>query len=90
MQTKNTLIRRELLELAKKRGSGKTFCPSEVARNIQQDDWQVLMESIRREGKKMVNDNLLICTQKGKPADPILAKGPIRFGLYPKNKGKSQ
>jgi len=90
LQTKNTFIRRELLELAKKRGSGKTFCPSEVARNIKQDDWQTLMESVRSEGKKMVSENLLICTQKGKPLDPLHAKGPIRFGLYPKNKGKSQ
>ena len=38
----------------------------------------------------MVSENLLICTQKGKPLDPLHAKGPIRFGLYPKNKGKSQ
>lgn len=69
------------MELAQTRGSRKTFCPSEVARNIQQDDWQSLMESVRNEGNKMVVENLLICTQKGKPVDPLLAKGPIRFGL---------
>ena len=39
------------------------------------------MHSVKLEGKKMVNENLLLCTQKGKSLDPLLAKGPIRFGL---------
>ena len=45
------------MELARKRGSGKTFCPSEIARNIEQDDWRALMESVRREGQENGNDN---------------------------------
>ena len=39
------------------------------------------MHSVKLEGKKMVSENLLQCTQKGKPLDPLHAKGPIRFGL---------
>jgi hypothetical protein len=39
------------------------------------------MEATRKEGKDLVQENLLICTQKGNPADPALATGPIRFGL---------
>lgn len=81
MQTKNQLIRSRLLEFARKRGENKTFCPSEIARSIDQENWRELMHSVRLEGKKMVSENLLICTQKGKPMDPLLAKGPIRFGL---------
>ena len=81
MQTKNQLIRSRLLEFARKRGENKTFCPSEIARSIDQENWRDLMHSVRLEGKKMASENLLICTQKGKPMDPLLAKGPIRFGL---------
>ena len=81
MQTKNQLIRSRLLEFARKRGENKTFCPSEIARSIDKENWRDLMHSVRLEGKKMVSENLLICTQKGKPMDPLLAKGQIRFGL---------
>ncbi len=81
MQTKNQLIRSRLLEFARKRGEDKTFCPSEIARSIDQENWRDLMHPVRLEGKKMVSENLLICMQKGKPMDPLLAKGPIRFGL---------
>lgn len=82
MQTKNSLIRSKLLELANKRGCQKTFCPSEVAQKIDPENWQSQMQAVRNEGRIMVAENLLICTQRGKPTDPLLAKGPIRFGLY--------
>ena len=39
------------------------------------------MHSVKLEGKKMVNENLLLCTQKGKSFGSSDAKGPIRFGL---------
>lgn len=78
---KNKLIRARLLEFARKRGKYKTFCPSEIARSIDKENWRDLMHSVKLEGKKMVNENLLLCTQKGKPLDPLHAKGPIRFGL---------
>ncbi|MEC7801619.1 MAG: DUF3253 domain-containing protein [Verrucomicrobiota bacterium] len=78
---KNKLIRARLLEFARKRGKSKTFCPSEIARSIDKENWRDLMHSVKLEGKKMVNENLLQCTQKGKPLDPLHAKGPIRFGL---------
>jgi hypothetical protein len=41
------------------------------------------MEATRKEGKDLVQENLLICTQKGNPVDPKAAIGPIRFGLSP-------
>ena len=84
MQTNNQLIRSRLLEFACKRGKNKTFCPSEVARSINPENWRALMYSIRKEGNEMIKSNILFCTQKGEPADPMITKGPIRFGLLPK------
>lgn len=81
LQTNNQKIRAQFMELASKRGLGKSFCPSEVARQVDPANWRNLMEATRKEGKDLVQENLLICTQKGNPADPALAIGPIRFGL---------
>ena len=72
---KNKLIRARLLKLARKRGKYKTFCPSEIARSIDKENWRDLMHSVKLEGKKMVNENLLLCTQKGKPWILCLQKG---------------
>ncbi|WP_245818931.1 DUF3253 domain-containing protein [Marivita hallyeonensis] len=65
-----------LLDLAHQRGSGKTFCPSEAARRLAAD-WRPLMPDVRR----VAADLSLRATQKGKPVDPVIAKGPIRLGL---------
>ena len=83
LQTNNQKIRAQFLELASKRGLGKSFCPSEVARQVDPANWRELMEATRKEGKDLVQENLLICTQKGNPVDPKAAIGPIRFGLSP-------
>ena len=65
-----------LLDLAHKRGVGKTFCPSEAARALS-DDWRRLMPEVRRVAAMLD----LQATQKGTPVDPVTAKGPIRLGL---------
>lgn len=69
-----------LLDLAQRRGVGKTFCPSEVARALDPDGWRALMVDVRR-----VASTLRLCaTQKGALVDPVTARGPIRLGLAPK------
>ena len=69
-------IRDALMELAQRRGAGKTFCPSEAARALAAD-WRPLMPEVRR-----VAATLPLCaTQKGAPVDPLIARGPIRLGL---------
>ena len=65
-----------LLDLAHQRGVGKTFCPSEAARQLS-DDWRPLMPEVRRVAGTLD----LTATQKGAPVDPVTAKGPIRLGL---------
>ena len=81
LQTKNEMIRDQFMELARKRGSGKTFCPSEIARQVDPHNWRSLMEITRLVGKELVEEDWLLCTQKGNPVDPSRAMGPIRFCL---------
>ncbi|MFP7570864.1 DUF3253 domain-containing protein [Marivita sp. S2033] len=67
-----------LMALARERGPGKTFCPSEAARQLAQD-WRPLMPEIRR----LAGSLPLQATQKGKIVDAETASGPIRLGLIP-------
>lgn len=65
-----------LMALARERGRGKTFCPSEAARRLA-TEWRPLMDDVRR----MAGDLPLAATQKGERVDPVTARGPIRLGL---------
>lgn len=67
-----------LMDLACRRGAGKTFCPSEAARAFG-PDWRPLMGQVRRVAATLP----LRATQGGDVVDPVTAKGPIRLGLGP-------
>lgn len=67
-----------LMDLAHRRGAGRSFCPSEAARALSQD-WRPLMPDVRRVAAGLP----LAATQKGAPVDPVLATGPIRLALAP-------
>lgn len=69
-------IENALMELAHRRGRGRSFCPSEAARMLA-EDWRPLMPEIRRVAASLP----LRATQKGRVVDPLRAKGPIRLGL---------
>ena len=71
------VIRATILDLACERGVGKTCCPSEVARMLQ-DDWRPLMNDIRRVASGMEG---IEATQGGKTVEAMQATGPIRLGL---------
>lgn len=73
-------IRAALTDLALQRGAGRTFCPSEAARALS-SDWRPLMPRIRTVAAAMQAEGALAVTQKGAPADPVTARGPIRLGL---------
>ena len=59
-------------------GTGKTICPSDVAR-IMADDWRPLMEPTRAVARRLVAAGEAEITQGGKVVDPTSAKGPIRI-----------
>jgi len=63
--------------MAHRRGRSKTFCPSDVARDLS-EDWRPLMDRIRRIAAGMDD---IAATQAGQPVDPVTAKGPIRLSL---------
>jgi len=70
-------VRDKLTALAIARGPSKTFCPSEVARDLS-DDWRPLMDQVRQVAAGHPD---LVATQGGKVVDPVTATGPIRLGL---------
>ncbi|HEY1049142.1 MAG TPA: DUF3253 domain-containing protein [Prosthecobacter sp.] len=71
-------IRKTLLELAAEREGDATFCPSEAARRLS-THWRPLMPQVRQVAAVLVKEGRLRCTQRGEPADPLAAKGPIRL-----------
>ena len=76
-------IRDCILSFAKKRGPDKSLCPSEVARDLQPEDWRPLMIDVRRVTASLVAEGSVVVTQFGKPVDPLDAKGHIRISLSP-------
>jgi hypothetical protein len=64
------------MDLARARGPGKSLCPSEAARTLA-SDWSPRMPRVRQVAATLP----LVATQKGRPAEPTGASGPIRLSL---------
>lgn len=71
-----------ILELLDRRPNGASICPSEAARAVNPDDWRSLMEPARRAARRLVARELVNITQKGRPVDPSMFKGPIRIRRF--------
>ncbi len=76
MRTRDAEIAEVLMRLARERGAGASFCPSEAARAMSQD-WRALMRDVRRVAATLP----LRATQGGVTVDPLCARGPIRLRL---------
>lgn len=74
-------IEQAVLDLLAQRGTGKTICPSEVARRLAPTDWRPLMEPIREIADRLVAEGRVEITQAGQVVDRSTAKGPIRLRL---------
>ena len=72
-----------ILDLARVRGQGNSFCPSEAARRVQPDAWQPLMPDVRRVAARLQRDGLIHATQGGRAVDALEARGPIRLSRPP-------
>lgn len=83
MSTANdkTIIQQTHLQLAESRGLDKTYCPSEVARELFPDDWRDKMDLVRAVADELVKNGKLVVLQKGaiKTSLPSELKGPIRL-----------
>lgn len=71
-------VRDAILDLAVRRGRGKSLCPSEVAKALEPEDWQALMQVVRQVAGQMPE---IVATQGGEEVDPVAARGPIRLRL---------
>ena len=77
MTPSDEVIAAAMLDLALRRGRGKTFCPSDVARGLAAD-WRPLMGRVRAVAAAHPD---VEAVQKGVPVDPLTARGPIRLRL---------
>lgn len=69
--------------LAERGDTGKTICPSEVARAIvgkDEKEWRQLMKPVRAVAVSLTKSGSLIIKRKGKPVDPDNFKGIYRIG----------
>ena len=71
-----------IFDLLAERESGKTICPSEVARAVHpQEGWNRLMPQVRATAVGLARQGRLVIMRKGKPVDPNAFKGVYRLGL---------
>jgi hypothetical protein len=73
--------RASILELLGRREAGRTICPSEAARFMDENEWRGLMDKVRAAGRVLADEGLIEVCQGGKPVDPREATGPIRYRL---------
>jgi len=71
----------KILQMAAERGTEKTICPSDVARQMFPDDWRKHMDEIRKEAIALQKQGKVLITQKGIPIDTNNIKGPIRIKI---------
>ena len=74
-----SIISQEIEKLLERRGHGKTICPSEVARQIDDQYWRDYLEDVHHAVVFMVEKGLIRITQKGKEVDPLKRKGAYRI-----------
>lgn len=75
------LITAEHKRLAVLRGVDRTYCPSEVARNLFPDDWRMYMDDVREIADQLIKERFLVLMQRGIVINDLAskAKGPIRL-----------
>ncbi len=71
-------IERTIEGLLDARAEGRTICPSEAARALD-DDGRPLMDEVRERAFAMADDGRLEVTQGGEVVDGRAARGPIRL-----------
>lgn len=81
-------VSRAILSMAASRGPDKTFCPSEVARQLA-DDWRPLMADVRHCARELARGGQLRVTQKGRTLSPDMPwQGAIRLQLMDRPNGR--
>lgn len=72
-------------DLLAARARGASMCPSEAARLLASRSdapgWHALMAPVRRAANRLVAAGEVVMTQRGRPVDPSVARGPVRLRL---------
>lgn len=74
-------IETSIFGMLAKRDPGKSICPSEVAKELQPEQWQRMMPKVRAVALGLMREGRLTITKKGKAVDPNGFKGVIRLRL---------
>lgn len=74
-------LRVALLELAHRRGPGKSLCPSEAAAVVDAGRRRELTRVARAVACQLADEGLLEVTQRGRVVDGRTAPGPVRVRL---------
>jgi methylated-DNA-protein-cysteine methyltransferase-like protein len=73
-------IAQKIRELIAKRGGASSICPSDVARALRPDgDWRALMADVRTIAGELAAVGEVAITQRGRPVDLAVVRGPIRI-----------
>lgn len=81
---REALLDETILRLVNARGSARTVCPSEVAREIAGADekrWRLLMKPVRERAVRLAKAGRIEIRRKGKTVDPDAFKGIYRLAL---------
>lgn len=72
-----------LLAQVAARGTGRSICPSEVARALA-PDWRPLMDRVRQVARSLAREGRVLITQRGVVRDPEAdLQGPVRLAQPP-------
>lgn len=74
-------IETAILEKLAKLGPGKSIEPSDVAKELQPEQWQRMLPKVRACALGLMRQGRLTITKKGKPVDPNSFKGVTRLRL---------
>lgn len=74
-------IETAIFEKLSARDAGKSICPSEVAKDLQPEQWRRLMPRVRAIALGLMRQGRLTITKKGKVIDPGAFRGVIRLRL---------
>ncbi|MEI5671806.1 MULTISPECIES: DUF3253 domain-containing protein [unclassified Nocardioides] len=74
-----TELEQRILALLDARAADASICPSDVARDVDPDDWRPLMQPVRDAAARLAASGRVEVTQQGQVVDVTTARGPVRI-----------
>lgn len=71
------------MRLLESRDPGKTICPSDAARDLDENNFRELMPTVRDAARSLVAAGRIDVTQSGQVVDLDTARGAIRLRMRP-------